>query len=494
MTELTAATTPVSCSVVEIPAGKVADPFHSTRHPLQAVRSLLSDRKPPRLTGPRGLPVVGVWPEYNRSPHEFLLQASKQYGDIFRLPLPFGDVVYVNHPELAKRVLTDEDRFEALPSPLLGFFDRYMALFPAMRREEYHERRRSFMSALSRRSLSRSSDAIVNGLSGGVQRWDSLCGGGEYVNLTPRIAQVTLPMVLRAMIATEFDAPTLAQMDSDLSNLLSAASLAFLPWTFRPKSGRALLGSARRSYRLFDAVLQERLAHPTSAGEHPDMLDVILSERRPGGELLRHHERVSELIIVMTGAYDTIVSSVSWTLAQLILNPDALERLRTETDEVLQGRAATFDDIGALKWTKACFDEAQRLQGGPMHPRFATTDTELAGHSIPKDTIVGVGWYSQHMDPRWWPDPQRYDPTRFFDPQISRARPNEVFLPFSIGVHQCPGMGMAYLQGTLLVANVVQRYDFSLPTGWRPRHDYRGATTIAGGLPVKLSRRTNNQA
>ncbi|SHU39621.1 putative cytochrome P450 [Mycobacteroides abscessus subsp. abscessus] len=55
------------------------------------------------------------------------------------------------------------------------------------------------------------------------------------------------------------------------------------------------------------------------------------------------------------------------------------------------------------------------------------------GLFFPEHTAFGLGWYSMHMDPRWWPEPEKFNPSRFTDKEKLAARPRNAFVPFDIG-------------------------------------------------------------
>jgi len=131
---------------------------------------------------------------------------------------------------------------------------------------------------------------------------------------------------------------------------------------------RATLPAAwRRLSRWIDEQIENRLANPI---EHVDMLQVLLDSRR---------DLIAELAILIAGGYETVVASVSWTLALLGTNPEALQRLIDEVD-TLGGAAPQYADLNRLAWVKACFDEGQRLQGHPFHPRIALQDDVIDGY------------------------------------------------------------------------------------------------------------------
>jgi cytochrome P450 len=105
--------------------------------------------------------------------------------------------------------------------------------------------------------------------------------------------------------------------------------------------------------------------------------------------------------------------------------------------------------------------------------------------------MVGGSMIVVHRDPRWWADPERFDPTHFTDKEQRAARPATAFIPFGTGPHQCVGRAMAYQNAQMLTALIFQRYRINLQPGWQPRQKMSMSVPIKGGLPVTLTRRTD---
>lgn len=59
-------------------------------------------------------------------------------------------------------------------------------------------------------------------------------------------------------------------------------------------------------------------------------------------------------------------------------------------------------------------------------------NTEFAGFSIPKGTMIIPLQWAVHMDPNFWPDPDTFDPERFIDRDGSFFCPPN-FIPFQTG-------------------------------------------------------------
>ena len=92
------------------------------------------------------------------------------------------------------------------------------------------------------------------------------------------------------------------------------------------------------------------------------------------------------------------------------------------------------------------FKESLRLiPPVPSMPRRALRDFTFMNHVIPAGSRVGINPMVTHRLPDIWPDPERFDPTRF-TPENSRGRHKYAWVPFGGGPHMCLGMHFAYMQ------------------------------------------------
>ena len=125
-----------------------------------------------------------------------------------------------------------------------------------------------------------------------------------------------------------------------------------------------------------------------------------------------------------------------------------------------------MEDKQCLPYTMATIFEIQRcgniatLGGSTMHRNLQATT--LNGYYIPKNSYIAANFYAVHVDERSFPDPSRFDPTRFLsNDQKSVHRPAE-FIPFSIGKKSCPGESLANMELFLFFSNLVRQYDFQV--------------------------------
>jgi len=460
-----------------------------SRNPIREARLALSGRSSDRPPGPRGRAFTGVLREYQSNPFSYLRNCAEQYGDVFSVPLPGMDVVCINHPDHVGQIMADNTGtfsmvgpFESLARTLIG------ASIPYMEGEPFRRRRRLITPMFRNSSLSDLSPAIVDEFTHRIDAWSRWADRGATMDLQHEIAWLTMPAFMRAMFGITVTDEEIHQLDVDIRTvmkMMSAAVLVNKPPNLRPGGPDNLWRAYRRTRRWINTQIERRLANPIDGS---DLLQVLLDARDEDGNPLSRKDLVAELFILIGGGYETVVASTAWTLALLRDNPAALQQLQNEVD-ALEGQPPAYADLERLTWVKACFDEGQRLQGHPFHPRIAMRDSEIGGYRIPKGSVVGVSVYALHRDGRWWQDPDTFDPTRFTDPEITKARPALAYIPFGAGPHRCIGSQMGYMNAIFILTLLHQRYHLDIDPAWRPTHASTFSCTIEGGLPVRLRHR-----
>ncbi len=98
-----------------------------------------------------------------------------------------------------------------------------------------------------------------------------------------------------------------------------------------------------------------------------------------------------------------------------------------------------------------------------------------------------------HRDPRYFADPEGFDPDRW-RPE-SRARlPSFAFFPFGGGSRVCIGEGFARMEAVLALATIAQNWSFHLAPGHKVELAPRITLRPKYGMMMKVSKREASTA
>lgn len=230
------------------------------------------------------------------------------------------------------------------------------------------------------------------------------------------------------------------------------------------------------------------------AGEKLDDFFSAMMEDKNGNPLnLEWGEIVAELSIMMNAGHDTTAISLRNSLFFLLKNPRCLAKLREEVDEVLDEDevVASYGKIKHLPYLRACIDEGLRMMPPVIFnlPRRTPAEgTTILDSYVAGDTSVSMSAYVIHHQDSVFKDHDTYNPERWLGEEGKSLQP--FFVPFSTGARGCIGRNISYLEQLVLLASLVHRFEFALPSP-----DYNPLvkeTTNLGPppMPLKVWRRT----
>lgn len=277
------------------------------------------------------------------------------------------------------------------------------------------------------------------------------------IDVGREMMELTLRIVARALFDHDArsDSDRVAAAMEAFRGLISMP--AFIPdWLPIPsvrRAKRALQQMDELVYRLVD----ERLADADP--DRPDLLTALaLAVDDDDAPMARKQVR-DEILTLFLAGHETTSHALTWTLYLLSRNPDAMAPLRAELDTLTAD--PTLADLPNLPYTEMALHEGMRLYP-PAYvvSRTALEDVDLGDHTIPRGAEILVWIYHVHHDAKTWPDPERFDPTRFTAEAIA-ARPKGAFIPFGAGTRACIGKHFAMMEARLVLATILRHVDLA---------------------------------
>jgi cytochrome P450 len=392
-----------------------------------------------------------------------MTETAQLYGDLVHYSV-FGRHVYqLNHPDLIEDLLIKD-----APKHHRGIvMQRARSVLGEgllTSEEPLHMRQRRLMQpAFLRQRIAAYGEVIGQNAIAISANWQT----GSVVNLHEEMLELALRIVAKCLFDLD------VQSRDEVMKISAAvdAFMGFLPLALLPFSGhiqrlpipamkRIRTGKAHLDALIYDMIRQRR----QSPGDRGDLLSMLLdatdSEAEDvgtGADRMSDRQVHDECLTIMLAGHETTANALSFALWLVAKHPEVQHRLHEEAVAVLGDRSPTAEDYPQLPYAYAVFAETLRL----YPPVWVTARTcevpyEIAGYRIPRGAILLAPQFVVHRDPRFWPDPLRFDPERFSPEgrQDGKTRPRFAFFPFAAGSRQCIGEGLAWMEGALSLATI----------------------------------------
>jgi len=421
-----------------------------------------------------------------RDPTASLTRLAERYGDVTRFRFGLDDEYLLVHPDHVQQVLVGEHRS----------FTKGRALAEARRilgeglltsEGEVHRRQRRLLQPLFVHDrVAAYGEAMVEAAERAATRWDN----GALVDVHAEMARLTLGIVGRTLFDAdvESEASEIGRALTDSMEMLNRFMLPFSGVLERLPTATAR--RLRRARARLDATIYGLIAERRGSDrDRGDLLSFLLRAREETGSPMTDAQVRDEAMTIFLAGHETTAVALTWTWYLLALNPAAEARLHEELRGALDGRRPTVADLPRLPYTERVLAEAMRLYPPAwVIGRRARVDVQVDGYRIPSGSIVVLSPFVTHRDPRWYPEPSRFDPERF-TPAAQAERPRYAYFPFGGGPRVCIGEGFARTEARLVLATLAQRVRFRLasdePVELQPRVTLRPR----GGLPMIVARR-----
>ena len=417
-----------------------------------------------RPRGPRNLPIVGQIPAFRRDPLKFLSGLARDYGTVAYYKLGPNDVYFVNDPELIREVLVMQDRkfskSRALQRARVLLGDGLLTSEGSF----HMTQRRLVQPAFHRDRLVGYSKVMVEYALKTRARWEA----GSTFDVSGEMMRLTLAVVSQTLFSADVEGEA-AEIGVALTDVLEMFNLLLLPFSeYLEKLPLPFVRRFERSRKVLDDIIYGMI-HERRASADQDRGDLLsmllLAQDEDGGGGMTDAQVRDEALTLFLAGHETTANALTWTWYLLSQNPACEARLHAEIDEVLQGRAPTYDDLPNLRYTEKVLTESMRIFP-PVWAigRMAVETVRLNDVEIAPKSIVIVSPYVMHRNTKYYAEPERFDPERW-TPEAKKARPQFSYFPFGGGSRLCIGERFAWMEGVLILATVAQKWKLRLDPG-----------------------------
>lgn len=413
--------------------------------------------------GPKGLPLLGITPQAHKDPLGFFAGVAAEYQGLSMLPVGVGKLCLLNSPETLKHVLVTNWRNYRKSD----FYKKLRPLFGhsiVTSDGEYWRRQRQLMQpAFHRDSLHRIGQTMRGATKAKIASWRDR-PAGQVFDLSAEMTELSLSIVMDSLFAADAQgrADTIANAIDAMVAVCERRVWAFPDFHDRPIS--PLYWRHRRARAALDEVvfeILERRFRSREAGN--DLLGMLLTAEDPEtGEGMTPMQLRDEIATMLANGHESTANAAVWTLYLLAQHPEVEAKVREEIERVCGDAPPNDENLRNLTYQRMVIEETMRLYPPAWTiSRTAIDDDVIDGYAIPAGTDVMVSPYVIQRNPRYWPDPERFDPMRF-SPEEQARRPKFAHIPFAAGPRNCIGGHFAMMQLQIVITMLMQAYRLSL--------------------------------
>ncbi|XP_007892109.1 cytochrome P450 1B1 [Callorhinchus milii] len=428
-------------------------------------------RRPP---GPFPWPIIGNATQIGKVPHISFSRMARRYGNVFQIKLGSRSVVVLNGEECIREALVRKaEQFSGRPD-FASFNEvsggRSLAFRSYCDRWKFHRRiAHSTVRAFStnnpdtKKTFQRHVVGEVQQL---IQLFVEKSQSAGYFNPTSNLVVAVANVMSAFCFGKRYSHDdqeflSLLSKNDQFGKTVGAGSLVdVMPWLqYFPNPVRAVFENFKGLNRDFYTFIRDKaLQHRETfrADTVRDIMDAFIQiidyEKTVSDKGVKlEREYVDSTVTDIFGAsQDTLSTALTWIILFLVWRSDVQERLQHEMDRVLgRDRIPTIDDKPHMPYLTAFLFESLRFSSFvPITiPHCTTTDTQLNGYHIAKDTVVFVNQWSVNHDPDKWLQPETFDPGRFLNENgsLNQDLLSSVMI-FSLGKRRCIGDELSKMQ------------------------------------------------
>lgn len=255
-------------------------------------------------------------------------------------------------------------------------------------------------------------------------------------------------------------------------------------------------------------VMEERIKR---GNVRNDLIDILIKFKQEAEEELKEGKKpfilerdalAAQAAIFFSAGFETSSATMSFAMFEMAQNPEVQRRLREELREAYKSNDGkiTYELIMGLKYMDNVVKEVLRHYPPlPFLDRVCTPKADEKGYSlqafgldftVPDNMPVYIPSQALHMDPKYFKDPETFNPDRFL-PENKHENNMNAYMPFGIGPHNCIGERFAMIQ-TKLGLLYFYRNHYVTPCEKTPRKLHLNPRAIIiqslGGIQLKVVR------
>ncbi|KAJ8007314.1 hypothetical protein DPEC_G00116250 [Dallia pectoralis] len=437
--------------------------------------------------------------------HDKFLEWSETYGPVYRLNNLHFVMLCITCPDTTKEILMSPKypKDKLVYKRLFNLFGiRFLGngLVTSQDHEQWYKQRRIMDPAFSSLYLQSQVGTFNERADKLMDKLATVADTSTTVSMQHMFNCVTLDVITK--VAFGVDLNLLNDSDTPFPKAIEMCLKGMVHYlrdvTFQlyPKNWK-FIGKVKESAELLRTTgklwIDERNMAIRNGDDVPkDVLAQILksasSEEKVGND--DEELMLDNFVTFFIAGQETTANQLAFAVMELGRLPEILAKAKQEVDDVIgMKQEISSADLGNMTYLSQVLKETLRLYPtAPGTSRYISDDITINGIRIPGGFTGIFNSYVCGRMAAFFDDPLKFDPERFHP---DAAKPYYCYYPFSLGPRSCLGQNFAQIEAKLVMAKLLQRFDFSLLPGQSFDVLDTGSLRPKSGVMCKIRHRGN---
>jgi cytochrome P450 len=413
--------------------------------------------------GPKAHPITGHLAQFREDRLGFFTHCARTYGDAVRLRFGYRRIILLSRPDLIEQVLVTHAKHFIkhfglrMYQPILGNG------LVTSERDLWRRQRKLSAPAFQPARLAGYAGDMIASAERMLDEWYSDGTPGGVRDVHDDLMRLTLDIACKTLFGADA-CPNPQDVGQAMEQGLRAIHVRFgrivpIPEWFPAPSHIRL----RRSLATIDAVVDKVIARRREPGAQTgnDLLSTLLQSRDETGSAMADAQLRDEVRTIFLAGHETTALALTYSLYLLAQNPACQEQLQAELSAVLGERPPAYEDLPRLEYTRKVVSEALRLYPpADVLGREAVAGCKIGDIDVKKGITIFMSPWVMHRDPRYFPNPETFDPSRWTE-EFEGSLPRFAYFPFGGGPRFCIGQSFAMTEAILTLSAICRRYSFA---------------------------------
>lgn len=391
----------------------------------------------------------------------YLQKTRDKYGEVAYFKLGPQDMILVCSPDMIKDILvTNQNTFikgRALEHAKVLLGEGLLT----SEKELHKKQRRMIQPAFNHSRINNYGLVMADFAQERIKTWEN----NKRLDISKEMMELTLDIVCKSL----FD----IQVKEDAEKIRAALAISlemFMEFTNpifhllknvpSPKKIKF-----EKALKFFDEIILKIINEKKNSNtEKDDLLSALLNaqDEEDNKKGMDNKQIRDEILTLFLAGHETTSHWLTWTLYLISQNLKVEAEIQKEIESLIGTRSITPEDVNSFVYLKKVLLESLRLYPPAwIMGRRNTTLYKYKDFEIEPNTVFLISQYLMHRDPRFFKDPNKFIPERWTE-EMKINLPKFAFVPFGGGNRICIGEHFAWMEVTLILVTILQKWSLRL--------------------------------